>query len=233
LYVDSEEINLGNFAFNALDGNSNTIWHTERINTNPPPPHELQLDLGENSFVSGFIDLPRQASQQNGRVANYAIYVSNSTSNWGASVSTGTRANDQALKTVNFPAVQASYLRFVVLSEVNGNPWAAAVEIDVIRPELTVYFVNSEDIVSGGFASNAFDGDPNTVWHTEYSNVPDTPYPSEIQIDLGIESDVSGLEYLPRQDASLNGTIANYEIYVSNDPNNWGTSVNTGTWANY
>ncbi|EDP70380.1 galactose oxidase-related protein [Flavobacteriales bacterium ALC-1] len=231
LYVDSEELNVGNAATNALDGDPATIWHTEWVNSNPPPPHEIQLDLGENSFVSGFTYLPRQAAQQNGRVANYEIYVSNSTTNWGAPVSTGTWANDQALKTVNFPAVQARYLRFVALSEVNGNPWAAAAEIDVIRPEPTVYFVNSEDTVSGGLASNAFDGDPNTIWHTEYSNVPDTPYPHELQIDLGIESDVSGLEYLPRQDASFNGTIANYEIYVSNDPNNWGAAVNSGTWS--
>ncbi|MBC3846765.1 discoidin domain-containing protein [Winogradskyella echinorum] len=233
IYYDSEELNAGNPASNAFDGDPNTIWHTEWVNANPPPPHEMHLDLGENSLVSGFTYLPRQAAQQNGRVADYEIYVSNSTSNWGAPISTGTWANDQALKTVNFPAVQARYLRFVALSEVNGNPWAAAAEIGIIRPEPTVYYVNSEDTGSGGFASNALDGDPNTIWHSQYSNntIPDTPYPHEFQIDLGIESDVSGLEYLPRQ-AGINGTIADYEIYVSNDPNNWGTAISTGTWAN-
>jgi hypothetical protein len=232
LYVDSEETaNEDGRAINALDGDPNTIWHTQWSGVNPPGyDHEIQLDLGDNSLVSGFTYLPRQAAQQNGRVANYEIYVSNSTSNWGTPVSTGTWANDQALKTVNFPAVQARYLRFVALSEVNGNLWAAASEIDVIRPEASVLYVDSENF--NGIGSNALDGDPNTLWHTEYTNSdPDIPYPHEIQIDLGIESDVSGFEYLPRQ-TGVNGTIANYEIYVSNDPNNWGTAVNTGTWAN-
>jgi hypothetical protein len=49
----------------------------------------------------------------------------------------------------------------------------------------TVLYVNSEETAgSNNVASNALDGDPNTLWHTQYSDVdPDTPYPHEIQLD--------------------------------------------------
>ena len=58
-YVDSEDPN-GYLAEYAFDGNPNTFWHTEfRINT-PPPPHELQIDIGSVQNLRGFHYLPRQ-----------------------------------------------------------------------------------------------------------------------------------------------------------------------------
>jgi len=237
LFVSSEETVLANnSAINALDGNPNTIWHSQYSN-NPdtPYPHEIQLDLGSSSLVSGFTYLPRPAgvgADQNGRVANFEIYVSDDSNNWGTAVSTGTWANTIALKTVNFTAVQGRYLRFVALSEVNGQPWASAAEINVLRPGPSVLFVDSEELINNTHPGEyAIDGNPNTFWHTQWSNNPDTPYPHEIQIDLGLESLVSGIEYLPRQ-VGANGRIGNYEIYVSNDPANWGTAVASGTWPN-
>ncbi|MFT5847916.1 discoidin domain-containing protein [Psychroserpens sp.] len=233
LFVSDEHPTGDNDGLNAVDGNNNTFWHSD-YSTNPDSahPHEIALDLGNNSFISGIEYLPRQAGV-NGRIANYEIYVSNSTTNWGVPVSTGAWPNNNNLQTVNFTPVQAKYVRLVALSEVNGQPWTSIAELRVIRPVATVFYVDSEELAGpNNSATNAIDGNPNTIWHTQYSDVdPDTPYPHEIHIDLGIESDISGLEYLPRQ-AGINGTIANYEIYVSNDPNNWGTAVNTGTWAN-
>jgi F5/8 type C domain-containing protein len=43
---------------------------------------------------------------------------------------------------------------------------------------------------------------------------------------------VTDLYYQPRTDASPNGRIGRYEVYVSTDGTTWGTPVATGTFAN-
>ena len=78
-------------------------------------------------------------------------------------------------------------------------------------------------------ATNALDGNPATMWHTEYCHSPTPPTPHEIQIDLGASYNIAGFQYLPRQDGGTNGNVANYEFYVSTDGVNWGTAVSTGT----
>jgi len=40
------------------------------------------------------------------------------------------------------------------------------------------------------------------------------------------------LTYLPRQDGQINGTIADYRIYLSRDGRKWGKPVSAGTWGN-
>ncbi|MFD2110837.1 PilC/PilY family type IV pilus protein [Thiorhodococcus fuscus] len=61
--------------------------------------------------------------------------------------------------------------------------------------------------------SAAFDGDPSTFWHTQWS--PNSPkHPHYIIIDLGKTETIKGFEYVPRPSGE-NGTIGNYEFYVS------------------
>ena len=69
-YVDSED-RQGYPAVNAFDGDPNTYWHTEwRLNA-PPPPHEIQINLGSNQSIDGFRYLPRQDTGFNGNVGQY------------------------------------------------------------------------------------------------------------------------------------------------------------------
>ncbi|MGH3714132.1 MAG: discoidin domain-containing protein [Micromonosporaceae bacterium] len=94
-----------------------------------------------------------------------------------------------------------------------------------------VYADSQETTGENGAASNAFDGNPSTIWHTKWSGGND-PLPHEIQLDLGGPYSVDGLRYLPRQDGGTNGRIGRYEVYLSNDTTSWGTPVATGTFAN-
>ncbi len=76
-------------------------------------------------------------------------------------------------------------------------------------------------------AAKAIDGNPATIWHTQYEPAqPD--YPHELKIDLGRSLEIRGLSYLPRQDMQ-NGWISEYEVFVSDDPANWGKGVHRGT----
>ncbi len=80
-------------------------------------------------------------------------------------------------------------------------------------------------------ATLAFDGNPNTFWHTRWSSGPST-YPHEIQINLGSLQTLAGFSCLPRQDNFPVGDIGQYEFYVSIDGTNWGSPVASGTFAN-
>jgi hypothetical protein len=91
------------------------------------------------------------------------------------------------------------------------------------------YVDSQETSGENGAATNAFDGNSSTFWHTEwYAKNPTCPH--EIQIDLGTNNTLDGFSYLPRQDGIANGGIAQYEFYVSTDGVNWGTAVATGTF---
>ena len=91
-------------------------------------------------------------------------------------------------------------------------------------------FVDSQDTSSNGawLATNAFDGNPNTVWHTEWE-LTEPPPPHEIQIDLGGSYDVIGFSYLPRQDSQI-GRVGEYEFYVSTNGTTWGSPVARGAF---
>lgn len=90
-------------------------------------------------------------------------------------------------------------------------------------------YTDSEETKADGNAVNAFDGDNSTIWHTGWVDR-NVPMPHEIQIDLGQMQKVTGFVYVPRQ-SGVNGNIADYEFYLSNDKNNWGTPFSVGKWT--
>ena len=119
-------------AKNAIDGKNTTFWHTEWSAANPAYPHQVVLSLGGQYTVSGLRYLPRQDGTLNGTVGKYSIYVSADGSTWGSAVATGTFAADATRKDVSFTGKSGRYVKFVAESEVKGNPWASAAEINVL-----------------------------------------------------------------------------------------------------
>ncbi len=87
------------------------------------------------------------------------------------------------------------------------------------------------DSYSPGYEpERAGDGDPATIWHTEF--VGGTPgYPHELIVDLGSVRRVDGLLYVPRQDSS-NGRVRNFEVRLSRDGKTWTDPVARGRWSN-
>jgi hypothetical protein len=133
LYVDSQETSGENAAAtNAFDGNTATFWHTQWSAANPPCPHEIQIDLGTTRTVGGFRYLPRQDDGLNGTIAKYEFYLSSDGLTWGSAVATGTFAGTQAEKEVIFTSRSARYVRLRALTEINGNPWTSAAELNVL-----------------------------------------------------------------------------------------------------
>ncbi|WP_394126813.1 discoidin domain-containing protein [Vibrio hepatarius] len=54
--------------------------------------------------------------------------------------------------------------------------------------------------------------------------------PHEMVIDLGGRVELSQINYLPRQDGNVNGTIKDYRLYVSNSAEQWSSPVVSGSF---
>lgn len=110
----------------------------------------------------------------------------------------------------------------------NATSSAAANQATTNKIKLTVIKVDSEETASeNGRGTNAVDGNPETFWHTEWTDAnPECPH--EIIIQLTPPSSIKGFTYLPRQDEEVNGTIRNYELYVSDDGKDFGKPVKKG-----
>lgn len=253
--VDSQETSAGDYgADNAFDGNGSTMWHTQWSSGSPGAPHEIVINLGASYAVAGFRYQPRNDGNPNGRIGGYEFYVSTDGSSWGAAVASGTFANTGSEQQVSFTAKTGRYVRLRALSEVNGQPWTAVAELNVLssggaagggsgggsaggagaisQAAWTLRSVDSQETSAGDYrGANAFDGDPSTMWHTAWSSGLASP-PHDIQINLGASYSVSGFRYLARTDGNANGRIGSYEFYVSSDGTSWGTAVASGTFAN-
>ena len=251
LSVDSQETTCYNgAATNAFDSNPATIWHTQFCTTSPPTPHQISINLGASYNLTAFQYLPRQDGSACGWFKDYAFYVSSDGVNWGTAVASGTfnysglvaqcpgpGASIPPAQQITFPQTTGQYIKLVALDEINGHPWTSAAELNVfgtlsIVPQAgwSLLSVDSQETTCyNGAATNAFDGNPATMWHTQFcTSAPPTPH--EISINLGAPYSLSGFQYLPRQDGSACGWIKDYAFYVSSDGVNWGTAVATGTF---
>lgn len=114
------------------------------------------------------------------------------------------------------PAVQTIIVRSPAARQISRQGWK-------------LKYTDSQE-TDGYAASNAFDGDPATFWHTQFIGVPLLPVPHEIQIDLGKSRKITGFQYQPRQDAINVGHIGEYRFYVSTDGVKWGKAVAKGTF---
>jgi len=90
--------------------------------------------------------------------------------------------------------------------------------------------VSSESVGNRKLATNAFDSDPGTWWHTSFQPTADK-HPHELVIDLGAEHVIRGFRYLARQDGGWNGAIQKCEFCVSSSPDNFDAPVAKATFT--
>jgi alpha-L-fucosidase len=127
----------GNEENNALnwiiDSNEQTFWR----NTEYPKDKsisEITIDLGSSQLLAGFTYLPPQSSNMDGTVASYRLEVSENGKDW-VEAATGEFSNirnSPILQIVSFKKVNARYIRFSSLREINDKPIFAIAELGVI-----------------------------------------------------------------------------------------------------
>jgi len=130
--VDSEETKgEDDPGTNAFDDSTSTFWHTQFQDAQPPPPHEIQIDMGADYSVTAMQYTPRQDGNQNGMVKDYEFYVSDSTTDWGDAVKTGSFGTSTTPTLVTFTAKTGRYIRFVGVNEINGKKYTSVAELNV------------------------------------------------------------------------------------------------------
>ncbi|MDF2188399.1 discoidin domain-containing protein [Paraflavitalea sp. CAU 1676] len=230
-------------ATNAIDGDNNTVWHTQWYNATAAMPHHISIDLGGTYNLTKLRYLPRQSSS-NGRINAYQVHTSINGSSWTL-VATGNFTNTSAAQDVVLSApVQSRYVRLTATSEVSGNAFTTVAELTffgcLVPATCTTTSIPRSNYSVNGFdsqettgesapATNVIDGNNATIWHSQWYGST-APMPHYITIDLGAANQLTTVTYVPRQ-SSANGRIKNYKIEVSVLGQAWFT-VAQGTWPN-
>ena len=135
------------------------------------------------------------------------------------------------------PAARAvRFVKFEEVSEWNGNAWASIAELNLLDAtgatiDRTGWTASADAATDTDRPANAIDGDTQSIWHTPWQGTAVSPPPHALTIDLGMTRRVSGFRYLPRQDKTVNGTIAKFNFFVSDDGEHWNEPVASGDFA--
>ncbi len=225
----------GNYTFYTNSDDGSQLFINDQLVVDNNGLHAPQERSGSITLAAGNHDIRVTFFEKTGGANLVVSYA-------GPNIAKQTIPNS-VLFVPTFQGVQSTrYVRLTALSEINAKPWTSAAEINLLdtngqaltRSAWTVSASSMELTGENGAASNAIDGDVNTIWHTEWFSQAgddnDPAHPHHFIIDLGAVNDISGLTYLPRPGAG-NGTIKAYEIYVSGDGINWGTPIHVGEFT--
>ena len=133
----------------AVDGNSNTIWHTaysagkvQPVISEDGENNYITIDMGELKNVYKLEYLPRQAGQNNGIIRKYVIsYSTTADGDDFVEIASGRWAEDTTLKSAEFAPVNARRIRLTATSTagVGGeDTFITAAEImlyEFVKPE--------------------------------------------------------------------------------------------------
>jgi beta-galactosidase len=119
---------------NAIDGDPGTFWHTRYTPDEPKHPHELVVDLGSPVKVAAVVYTDR-ADMTHGRVRDYEICLSEDSQTWGEPAAKGQFRGGRSLEhTVRLASpITARFLKFVALSEVEGQAYATIAELSIVK----------------------------------------------------------------------------------------------------
>jgi len=117
----------------AVDGDAQTYWHSHWSGGNAAkPPHCLVIDYGQPLGIAG-VTYTARTDKDNGHVKDYEVYLSNDGQTWGAPAAKGRIARETTEETIQLrKPVNARYLKFVILSEQNDQPFAAVGELEIL-----------------------------------------------------------------------------------------------------
>lgn len=129
----ADRAEVGFEAARAIDGALATSWHTPWRTTTPPPPHWLELDLGQEWWTAGLHYTPRPLPDRSGHMLDYVIAVSADARTW-TEVARGTFAPTALPQEVRWtPAVLARYVRLTASSNIDAQPYSSAAEVGIIQ----------------------------------------------------------------------------------------------------
>ncbi len=125
-----------------------------------------------------------------------------------------------------FDLKEKGVIRAIVVDPATGDESASNTkEYDICKERWTVIFPDPDDDPKVNFA---IDDNEQSIWRSPDENA----MPKSIVIDLGTSLTLTGFTYLPTQQRYIDGTLSNYEFFVSQDGKNWGVPVSRGEFSN-
>jgi beta-galactosidase len=123
-------------------------------------------------------------------------------------------------------AYETRYFCLEALNSHGNDDFASIAELEIIgddgkplsRQHWKIVYADSEEAdAANNIATNVFDLQESTIWHTSYSTVKDK-FPHQIVIDLGENKQITGFNCLPRLETNKPAMIKNFKIYVKTSP---------------
>lgn len=132
-FSSQETVGSNTPAVYAIDNNINTFWHTSWQDSQPNHPHYIVFDLGSESQVAGIRYLPRQDGKTEGNIANFELFITNDTLNWGEPALSGKFSSGKVLKeSLLSQPITGRYVKLLTLSSIVGDKFANAAEISIM-----------------------------------------------------------------------------------------------------
>lgn len=120
--------------------------------------------------------------------------------------------------------------KLVIADNSKLNGWHKDIGLKGAVPTDGWKVIYADSVEGATKAENVFDGDPATIWHTEWKSKK-VPYPHEVQIDMGDTLLINGFVYWPRPETQT-GRVKQYEFFTSTDKLTWSGPVAKGKLAN-
>ena len=114
-----------------------------------------------------------------------------------------------------------------------GNGILPEDETVIDSSNFTVTTDNENALAGGGIEGPirlAFDNNPDTWWHTNYS--PHQALPATVEVDMKEVKNINKITYMPRQDGNANGRITDCDIYVKASESDEYKLISKFTWEN-
>nr|WP_243864411.1 discoidin domain-containing protein [Paenibacillus castaneae] len=201
-------------AFKLIDGNTSTVWQTGTP-MKPDPNQYFIIDMKEAKTISRVVI----NSPSNDYARGYELYASNDGTNWGDPI-VSSDTNSAAVLTLDFDeAIKTRYIK-VVQTGTSSSWWSVN--------EFSVYTDTEISLDRNGWTAitnpvndnpaNLFDGNMSTRWSSGAAMAPG----QSIIIDMKHGQNFNKLV----MDSGTSSDYArSYEIYVSNDGNDWGNAI--------
>lgn len=208
--TSSEQPDMGTegLASFAIDGNPNTIWHTNYENFKELP-HDITINLGKEYTINKYSYLPRTGAH-NGTITKYRLEVSTDGQEF-TTISQGNWDLNDSEKIVTFDNVQAKYVRLVALEGKGGFASAAELNVYAIPENIAITdIVTVSANINNELINNLRDNNEDTLWDAQGEDK------KVVTFDLGVTKDISAIEILKTSNESLK-----YTVEYSKDGETW------------
>lgn len=121
---------------NLLDGNKNTIWHSNWADNNVKLPQELIFTFEKPTEISKLSYIPRQNGTANGNIMEFDLYATDENGKETKVLDAKAWSGDSSTKFAKFDAVKAKTIRMVI-NKSNGdtkNKFASGAEMSFYSP---------------------------------------------------------------------------------------------------